>query len=275
MKRVDAVNYAISRLGAKLDAKAEAEWLVALVIKGKRSDVYLNKELTSEEQKMFMFALNEREKGIPLAYIFHSAEFYGIEFEVNSSVLIPRPETEELVELALKHIDNESEVLDIGTGSGAIAIAVAKNSKAKVTAVDVSKDALKIAKHNAVVNNAQVEFVLSDLFKGVHGRKFSHIISNPPYIDEKEYNELESVVKDNEPKLALYGGKDGLDYYRNIIKEAPNHLKNAGMIFFEIGYNQGAEVSRLLEKDFEEIKVLKDLEGQERMVVAKLKVKGE
>lgn len=274
MKRLEAVNYAKSRLSMLRDCEVESEWLVALTIGGKRSDVYLDKELTSEQQKMFLFAVSEREKGVPLAYIFHSAEFYGLEFEVDPSVLIPRPETEELVELALKYIKSGDEVLDIGTGSGAIAIAIAKNAKAKVTAVDVSEEALKVAKQNAITNKANVEFVLSDLFGSLENRMFNCIISNPPYIDEKEYNELESVVKDNEPKLALYGGKDGLMYYRNIIAEAPKYLRCGGMIFFEIGYNQGKEVSNLLKKDFEEIKVLKDLEGQERMVYARLKAKG-
>ena len=245
MKRIEAVNYALNRLSALSDAKAEAEWLVALVVKGKRSDVYSSRELSGEEQKMFLFALNQREQGIPLAYIFHSAEFYGLEFEVNTSVLIPRPETEELVELALKHIGIHEEVLDIGTGSGAIAIAVAKNSSARVTAVDISKDAIKMAKHNAVINNVKVEFILSDLFGALENRTFDHIISNPPYINLKEYNELEDVVKNNEPKLALYGGEDGLDYYRRIIKEAPKHLKRGGMIFFEIGYNQAKEAGKV------------------------------
>ena len=271
MKRVEAVNYAKFRLSSLKEAKAEAEWLVALVIKGKRSDIFKDQELSLAEQKMFMFALSEREKGVPLAYIFHSAEFYGLEFEVNPSVLIPRPETEELVDLALKHIGVHEEVLDIGTGSGAIAVAIAKNSAARVTAVDISKDAIKMAKHNAAINNAKVEFIVSDLYENIGGRKFDHIISNPPYINLKEYNELENEVKNNEPKLALYGGEDGLDYYRRIIKEAPLFLKREGMVFFEIGYNQAKEVSALLEKDFEKIKVIKDLEGQERIVFAKLK----
>lgn len=271
MKRLEAVNYAKSRLSGLRDCKAEAEWLVALVIKGKRSDIYADKELSSEEQKMFLFALNEREKGVPLAYIFHSAEFYGIEFEVNNSVLIPRPETEELVSLALKHIGIHESVLDMGTGSGAIAIAVAKNSSARVTAVDISKEAIKMAKHNAVTNNAKVEFIISDLFEKLDGRKFDYIISNPPYIDKKEYDELDKLVKDNEPKIALYGGEDGLYYYRKIVEEAPKYLNRGGKIFFEIGYNQADAVSKFLEKDFYDIKVQKDLEGQERIVYASLK----
>ena len=271
MKRVDAVNYALNRLSGLNDKKAEAEWLVALVIKGKRSDVYANKELTEEERKMFLFALSEREKGVPLAYIFHSAEFYGIELEVNSNVLIPRPETEELVSLALKHIGIHEEVLDIGTGSGAIAIAIAKNSSARVTAVDISKEAIKMAKHNAVTNNVKIEFIVSDLFEKLENRTFDCIISNPPYIDKQEYEALDDLVKENEPKLALYGGEDGLDFYRRIIADAPKFIKRGGKIFFEIGYNQGKDVAKLLEKDFYDIKIQKDLEGQERMVYASIK----
>ncbi|MBQ3158305.1 MAG: peptide chain release factor N(5)-glutamine methyltransferase [Clostridia bacterium] len=271
MKRVDAVNYALNRLSGLNDKKAEAEWLVALVIKGKRSDVYANKELTEEERKMFLFALSEREKGVPLAYIFHSAEFYGIELEVNNNVLIPRPETEELVSLALKHIGIHEEVLDIGTGSGAIAIAIAKNSSARVTAVDISKEAIKMAKHNAVTNNVKIEFIVSDLFEKLENRTFDCIISNPPYIDKQEYEALDDLVKENEPKLALYGGEDGLDFYRRIIADAPKFIKRGGKIFFEIGYNQGKDVAKLLEKDFYDIKIQKDLEGQERMVYASIK----
>ena len=271
MKRVDAVNYALNRLSSLNDKKAEAEWLVALVIKGKRSDVYANKELTEEERKMFLFALSEREKGVPLAYIFHSAEFYGIELEVNNNVLIPRPETEELVSLALKHIGIHEEVLDIGTGSGAIAIAIAKNSSARVTAVDISKEAIKMAKHNAVTNNVKIEFIVSDLFEKLENRTFDCIISNPPYIDKQEYEALDDLVKENEPKLALYGGEDGLDFYRRIIADAPKFIKRGGKIFFEIGYNQGKDVAKLLEKDFYDIKIQKDLEGQERMVYASIK----
>lgn len=271
MKRLEAVKYAQDRLYKLADSKAEAEWLVALVVKGKRSDVYLDKNLSSDEKKMFLFAVNEREKGIPLAYIFHSAEFYGIELEVNENVLIPRPETEELVSLALKHIGIHEEVLDIGTGSGAIAIAIAKNSSARVTAVDISKEAIKIAKQNAVKNNVKVEFIVSDLFEKLEGRTFDYIVSNPPYIDKQEYEQLDDLVKDNEPKLALFGGDDGLYFYRKIIEQAPLFIKRGGKIFFEIGYNQGKAVASLLEKDFYDIKILKDLEGQERMVCASLK----
>ena len=218
MKRRDAVTYAKSRLqNICSEPSAEAEWLVALSLDIKRSEVYLNEELSEKQEQSFIFALKQREKGEPLAYIFHSANFYGYDLEVDKNVLIPRPETEELVELVLKeNISNSTKILDIGTGSGAIAIALAKESKANITAVDISEGALKIAKTNAVRNNAKVKFIKSDLFESVDD-KFDIIVSNPPYIDEVEYNQLESSVKDYEPKTALFGGEDGLYFYRKII----------------------------------------------------------
>lgn len=273
MKRRDAVIYAkerLSNLGS--DAQAEAEWLLALALDIKRGEVYLDTQLTDDQEQAFMFALKAREKGEPLAYIFHSANFYGYDLEVDKNVLIPRPETEELVELILKEeITEKTQILDIGTGSGAIAITLAKESKAKLTAVDISDGAIKIAKTNAVRNNAKVKFVKSDLFSKLEDMVFDIIVSNPPYINEEEYNSLEISVKDYEPKTALYGGKDGLYFYCEIIKKAPKYLKNKGKIFFEIGYNQAKDVCGLLEKDFENIKVKKDLQGQDRMVYATLK----
>ena len=273
MKRIEAVNIAKEKLAfLGEDAKAEAEWLVALSLNIKRSEVYLQEEIGEEELKLFNFALSQREKNVPLAYIFHETNFYGYDFEVNPQVLIPRSETEELVALVLESIKGKESVLDIGTGSGAIAVAIAKESNAKVTAVDISKEALKVARQNALKNNAKVNFIYSDLFEKLEGRAFDIIVSNPPYITEVDYNNLDAGVKDFEPKLALYGGEDGLDFYRKIITEAPKFLNSKGKIFFEIGYDQGESVSKLLEKDFENIKVKKDLQGINRMVYANKKV---
>ena len=143
-------------------------------------------------------------------------------------MLIPRPETEILVEKALKHINKQSRVLDLCTGSGAIAISVNKESGALVTAVDISQDAIDLAKENAKLNNAQVDFVLSDMFSGVEGRKFDVIISNPPYIKSQDIVLLQKEVKDFEPNLALDGGGDGYDFYKTIAKNAKTYLNDGG-----------------------------------------------
>lgn len=272
MKRKEAVEYAYNLLKLTMeDAKVEAEWLVALCLNVKRNDVYLDKVLSKEEEEKFHFALKERQKKVPLSYIFHSANFYGYDFEVSPNVLIPRPETEELVEYAIKNISSTDSVLDIGTGSGVIAITINKKTNAKVTAVDISKEALKLAKTNAVRNNAKVEFICSNLFEKIQNRTFDIIISNPPYISEEEYNTLDEGVKNFEPKLALVAEENGLYFYKKIINEASKHLKTKGKIFFEIGYNQGKKVADLLEKDFENIIVKKDLQGNDRIVSANLK----
>lgn len=273
MKRKEAVIFAKEVLSAvSSECVAEAEWLIALLLNIRRSEVYSDIELTKEQEKSFNFALKEREKGVPLAYIFHCANFYGYDLEVDPNVLIPRPETEELVELIIKQgVSKNQTILDVGTGSGAIAIALKKETGAKVFAIDISEGALKIAKTNAVRNNAKINFILSDLFENVGDLKFDIIVSNPPYIDEVEYNQLEHSVKDYEPKSALFGGKDGLYFYREIINNAPKYLKDSGKIFFEIGYNQAKAVSEMLKKDFTEINIKKDLQGKDRMVYARLK----
>ncbi len=271
MKRIDATNLAKEKLFQKENPKAEAEWLVALSLGIKRSEVYENKELSHIEEKCFLNALDKRLKGMPLAYIFNSQEFYGYTFFVDSSVLIPRPETEELVLWALEYISGDMSVLDVGTGSGAIAVAIKKQSNARVVAVDVSEKVLKVAKRNALKNNAEIEFVKSNLFDGLSGRKFDVIISNPPYVSDEEYEGLEEEVKNFEPKVALCGGKDGLNFYREITAKAPAYLNENGLIFFEIGYKQAQSVKKLLERNFCDIEIKKDLEGQDRMIMARLK----
>lgn len=247
---------------------AEAEWLVALAINENRTASHSARELSSEEASRILEFLKQRKTHKPLAYIVGNAEFYGYLFKVNENVLVPRPETEELVSLVLKNIKAGEKVLDIGTGSGAIAIVLKKESNAEITAVDVSKKALEVAKENAKNLEANVEFVLSDLFENLNGKVFDKIVSNPPYISETEFQTLDSDVKDFEPKLALVANDNGLEIYEKIIKKAPEHLTKNGEIYFEIGHLQGKQVKKLLEKDFENIKIYKDLEGKDRMVSA-------
>ena len=259
--------------GAGITDSAEAEWLVALTLNIKRSEVYSlgESELTNQQQEALEEALKKRKQHIPLAYIIGDAEFYGLKFTVSENVLIPRPETEEVVSEALKYINSNSKVLDIGTGSGAIAVTVAKKKGAKVAAVDISEKALEIARENAKNNQVNVEFMQSDVFSSLKHKKFDVIISNPPYISESEYETLMPEVKNFEPKIALVAEDEGMSIYKQIINEAPEHLEKNGVIVFEIGYNQGKEIQKLLEKDFKEIKILKDLQGNDRIALARLK----
>ena len=195
--------------------------------------------------------------------------FYGYDFKVDKNVLIPRLDTEILIEEIIKDIKSRSgeiSVLDIGTGSGAIAVSIQKETGTKVTAVDISKNALEIAKFNAEQNDAKIEFILSDLFENVK-QKFDFIVSNPPYIETETIKSLDKEVVLNEPILALDGGADGLDFYKRIIADAPKYLKKNGRLYFEIGYNQASSVSELMKKDFKNIKVLKDYGNNDRVVL--------
>lgn len=197
----------------------------------------------------------------------------GLEFEVSPAVLIPRPETEILVEEVLKRLKPNSRFLDIGTGSGAIAVSIAKYSiNSKGYAVDISNDALAIAKKNAKRNavDGKIKFIKSDLYSSLPDEaEFDFIISNPPYIRSKDIEKLQEEVQ-KEPLIALDGGKDGLLFYRRIIKDAGKYLKADGYIAFEVGYNQAGEVKDLLKNaNFFNLEVIKDLQGIDRVVIGK------
>lgn len=256
---------------ANITDKAEAEWLVALALNIRRSEVYSCQKLSSAQKNKVERYLEKRKQHIPLAYIVKNAEFYGYTFKVNKNVLIPRPETEELVSLVLKDVKAGDRVLDIGTGSGAIAISVAKNSETEVVAVDILKKALAVAKQNAKNLDARVKFIYSDMFSNLKNMMFDKIVSNPPYISEAEYKTLESEVKDFEPKTALVAEDDGLYFYKQIIENAKNHLSKNGNLYFEIGNKQAKQICKLLEKDYKDILVFKDLEKNDRMIKATLK----
>lgn len=254
------------------DAKMDAWLLLAMACKIDRNFYYLhmNEDLIQEQQEDYETVLKKRTEHIPLQYITGEQEFMGLKFSVNSNVLIPRQDTEVLVEQALKVIKPEMEVLDLCTGSGCIIVSIAKNvPTAKCVATDISKQALNVAKENAKQNQVSVRFETSDLLDHVQG-EFDVIVSNPPYIPTGEISGLMPEVRDFEPFDALDGKEDGLYFYRRIIKDAKAHLKPNGYLMFEIGYDQGEAVSELMRgAGYQEITVKKDLAGLDRVVIGK------
>ena len=226
------------------------------------------RDLEEDKKEAYEAMLVRREKREPMQYILGSTGFMGLDFHVAPGVLIPRPDTEILCEEALRRLGSGARVLDIGTGSGALAVSIAKLAKdAAVTAVDISDTALEIAKGNAERNGAAVRFVKSDCFSALAGETFDMIVSNPPYIDSEDMAQLMPEVQ-LEPELALFGGEDGLDFYRRISREAGAYLKPGGALLFEIGYKQKDDVSALLRKYIGEPFALKDYGDNWRVVGA-------
>lgn len=253
---------------------SDIDWIVCEVMNKKRSELSQIQEFTQSELLKIQNFISLRLKHIPLAYIFGKTNFYGFELKVTRDVLIPRLDTEVLIEKLIEDIKNLTflpKVLDLCTGSGAIAIVLNKETDADIVASDISEKALKIAKENADNNSAKINFIKSDLFENLTNEKFDIIVSNPPYIESEEIKKLSSEVKDNEPLIALDGGKDGLDFYRRIISDAPKFLNKNGKLYFEIGYNQAESVSKLMSENFKNIEVIKDYENNDRVVVGELK----
>lgn len=250
----------------------EAEWIVALGLNTKPSRLFSIQNVTNEQKQKVTKMLERRIKGEPLEYIVGTAEFYKREFDVCKSVLIPRPETELLVEeiIGLSKEYKVESILDIGTGSGAIAITLALETNASVSAVDISLDALKVASSNALKLGADVEFIKSNLFEHVKG-KFDLIVSNPPYIKSGDIEGLEENVKGFEPRLALDGGESGLDFYMAIIEKAKAFLNINGILAFEIGIGQTQDIiDKFTHCGFEILKVKKDYNKIDRIIIAKL-----
>lgn len=263
----------------------EAEILLNYFLKMSRSEIYLNyhRVLNNTEKTQLEKKIKKRIDKIPLQYITKHQEFMGMDFLVEKGVLIPRPETEILVEEVIKKLknckySNNLNVADLGTGTGIIAVSIAKFIEDIIIyATDISKKSLQVALKNAKKHNCRdkIIFLQGDLFEPFIGRikknSLDGIISNPPYIDSCNFKVLPSEIKDNEPKIALFGGIDGLDYYRKIIKKSPFYLKKSGFIALEVGINQSKIVEELIIKENsfnQDIEVINDYLGIERVVIA-------
>ena len=262
----------VLNLAGIADAKVDAWLLFEMACKVDRQFYYLHmdEDITMEQQKEYEIALKKRTEHIPLQYIVGEQEFMGLKFKVNSSVLIPRQDTETLVEEALKKICPDMKVLDMCTGSGCIIISIIKNvPSAEGYAVDISKQALNVAKENAKSNEVPVNFERSDLFDNVTG-VYDVIVSNPPYIPTAEIPKLMPEVGSFEPLEALDGKEDGLFFYRKIVAECGSHLRDGGYLLFEIGCEQAEAVTTMLrEAGFYEVQVVKDLAGLDRVVIGR------
>lgn len=256
-------------------ARIDAELMLQELLHAKRSDLYLQPDLglSPEQENILAEWIERRCARVPLQYILHKAWFMDMELYVDERVLIPRPETELLVETILeksRDMPKPLAILDIGTGSGAIAIALAKYiDECRIWATDISDGALEVARRNAERCGMQhkITFLQGDLFEPVRGMKFDIIASNPPYIRESDIAKLQPEVR-MEPRLALSGGDDGLDYYWRL-SQAGDLLKDNGFLIFETGYDQAGAISEILRaRGLDDIEVKKDLSGLDRMVLA-------
>ncbi len=251
--------------------EADAEWILSISLGVPRSALSEERIVRRAECAKILSVFEERLTGRPLWYIYGNTEFYGYTFKVDERVLIPRPETEILVRQAITSLPERGSMLDLCTGSGAVAVAVAceaaKEKHVTVLGADISEDALDVARENARINKANVNFVKSDLFAGIRGR-FDLITANPPYIPTEELKSLPKDVRDFEPRVALDGGKDGLDFYRRIAQRVGRHISRGGMLILECGEGQAQEIIKIFQEtsrcDF--AMVVKDLAGVERVV---------
>ena len=260
----------------KLIAKGEEAESLSFVYRSLKNQSFtdfifdLQQEVTDEDYKFVEDIFFKLASHIPAQYIIGHAEFFGMQLRVDKRVLIPRPETEELVGLILtENPEKNLKVLDIGTGSGAIALALAINRPDwSVTAADISQDALDIAEENAKENSADLIFIKSDCFSEISS-KYDIIVSNPPYISRADEVEVGLNVLHSEPHLALFADEDGLSIYRRIAEDSKDYLNDGGKIYLEIGYKQGQSVPALFMENLPEkrVRTLKDQFGQDRMVV--------
>lgn len=247
--------------------ESDAEWIYSIVLDIKRSELTSERMILPSESKQISEIVNKRLTGRPLWYIIGDTEFYGCKIKVDERVLIPRPETELLAEFAVKTVENGDKVLDLCTGSGCIAISIAKNAAGRnisVSGADISEAAIMLARENATLNGVNVNFVQSDMFKKVRGR-FNLIVCNPPYIKSSDIPHIQKEVREFEPHIALDGGKDGLDFYRQLAKFVRTYLTRDGVLLLECGEGQTEEILKLFERREYAIPI-KDLNGVERFL---------
>lgn len=268
------------------DASIKTDLLLEHVLDMTKTELLLryNQIVNEDTENRVNKSVLDIVNGKPIQYIINKQEFMGLEFYVDENVLIPQPDTEILVEEAIKKINeiyekdskNEIKILDLCTGSGAIAISIytyiqkqieqgkMKDLKVEIVATDISEKAIEVAKRNARTHNANIKFIVSDMFENINETEFDLIVSNPPYIETKTIHTLSKEVQ-NEPHIALDGGEDGLDLYRIIEKQGFKYLNNKGCILLEIGYNQKESVIQLF-KEYENIVCLKDFSGNNRLL---------
>ncbi|MGB7062575.1 MAG: peptide chain release factor N(5)-glutamine methyltransferase [Candidatus Zixiibacteriota bacterium] len=280
---LDILNRAVSKLRVEgIDRpRNNAELLLGAILNTKKIELYLDRDriLTRQQIDKFNEFIRERVSGKPLQYIIGSTEFFGLEFEVNENVLIPRPETETLVETVIELLKDcpRPKIVDLGTGSGAIAISLAKNlAGSSVFATDISPGALKVAEENARRNGVedQIDFLCGDLFEPLKDRKLEGLVdcvaSNPPYVSQEEFDHLPKEVRDYEPILALKTDEEGMSFHSKIIDNSVDFLKTNGILILEVGLGQAGRVADLMRdrKEFKDAGIKKDLGGIERVVLA-------
>ncbi|MBR6779374.1 MAG: peptide chain release factor N(5)-glutamine methyltransferase [Clostridia bacterium] len=249
--------------------QVDVDFIVSNVLNVKRTELALVDTITDAQKKQILSAFEKRKQNIPVDNIFQKANFFGYEFKVDDNVLTPRPETEILVETAIKYIKENGykNVLDLCTGSGCIAISIKKNVDVDITASDISLKALQIAKQNAQSNKAEINFIKSNMFEKIDG-KFDIIVSNPPYIETCEIKDLDTEVREHDPILALDGGEMGLKFYNIIHNNLRKHLNDNGMLIMEIGEEQKDMLISLF-NDFNYVQCIKDYSGNDRIIVFK------
>ncbi len=277
MKYQEILNYGsrILKLNNIKSYNLDSELLLSSTLKIDRSKILLNldKKIKIEEKIFFLNLIKRRKKSEPIAYIIGYKEFWKEKFKVNNNVLIPRPETEILVEQVINelNINSKKRILDIGTGSGCIILSILKERKKCMgVGIDISKNAVKLAKYNAKIQHIKnrIKFFNTDI-DNFYSNKYDLIISNPPYIDLNKIDDLDKDIKNHEPKVALDGGIDGYEKIRLVIKKSSNLIKRKGKLFLEVGFDQAIETLRILNiYGFYNNKIIKDLSKKNRCIIS-------